>query len=174
MRILVYDTSQQVREGFMINLLSAGYEVIVIKDKKTIFSALAKKPFNIVILEVNENDKEMLQIIKVLRTDAKYSNTKVIVHVLNPSKQFVVEMLKLGIVGYLLKPFNEKEIIPRLHNILEKANVHIPEREHVRVKPDESDNVTIAFRSPVTHKMINGKVTDISVGGVAFAHFKYR
>ncbi len=168
MRLLVYDSSQQVREGFIITLLSSGYEVVVIKDKRELLTSLAKKPFSLAIIEVDETDKEMLQLIKILRSDEKYENIKIIVHILDPSKQFVIDMLKLGIVGYLLKPFNEKEIVQRLHTILEKANVDMPQRKHVRVKPAPTEVITVAFRSPVTHKIVSGKATDISVGGVAF------
>lgn len=168
MRLLIYDSSPQVREGFMISLLSAGYDLMVIKDKRELLLALSKKPFSLAIIEVEETDVEMLQLIKILRTDPKYEFLKVIVHVLNPSKQFVIDMLKLGVVGYLLKPFSEKEIVNRLKNILEKANIDMPQRLHVRVKPLDSEPISVAFRSPITHKVISGKVSDISIGGVAF------
>ncbi len=168
MRLLVYDGSAQIRESFMTTLISSGYEVMVLKEKKKILSTIAQKPYSLVILEANESDAEMTQIIQLMSTDSRYENVKIVVHVSNPSKQFVVQMLRFGVVGYLLKPFNEKELLNRLTNILEKAHIDISQRKHVRVKPSESDPVTISFRSLVTHRMIHGVVTDISVGGAAF------
>lgn len=168
MRLLVYDSAAQVREGFMTTLLLSGYEILVLKEKKKILSEIAKKPYNLAILEANENDIEMTQIIQLMRTDPKYSAVGVVVHVLSPSKEFVVQMLRFGVVGYLLKPFNEKELMNRLTNILEKANINITQRKHVRVKPDDAAPITIGYRSPMTHKVVNGTITDISVGGAAF------
>lgn len=168
MRILILDSNSQIRDGFIMNLIPAGYEVVTIKENKEILTTLAKKPFNIAIIEVYEEDLTTIQIIKIMRTDKRYENIKIIVHVLNPSKQFVIDMIKLGIVGYLLKPFNEKEIVQRLSLILERACVDMPERKYVRVKPLPTENISIAFRSPVTHKVISGKATDISASGLAF------
>ncbi len=168
MRLIVYDSASQVREGFMTTLLLSGYEVLVLKDKKKILSEIAKKPYNLAILEANEGDEEMTHIIELMRTDSRYSAVAVVVHVLHPSKEFVVQMLRFGVVGYLLKPFNEKELLNRLTNILDKAHINITQRKHVRVKPDAATPLTIGYRSPTTHKVVNGTVTDISVGGAAF------
>lgn len=167
MRLIVYDSSAQIRESFMTTLLTAGYEVLVAKDKKKILPALAKKPYNLAILEANEADTEMTQIIQMMRTDSRYESVAIVAHVHNPSKQFVVELLRFGVVGYLLKPFNEKELLNRLTNILDKAHINISHRKHVRVKPAENEPVKISFRSPKTHRMIIGTVTDVSVGGAA-------
>ncbi len=151
----------------MTLLISSGYEVMVLKDKKKILSELAKKPYSLAVLEANESDEEMTQIIQMMRTDSRYDSVAVVAHVLSPSKQFVVQMLRFGVVGYLLKPFVEKDLLVRLANVLDKAHINISQRKHVRVKPSETEPVTIGFRSPRTHKMITGVVTDISVGGAA-------
>lgn len=171
MRVLVLDFSTQVREGFITTLIPAGFEVIAVKDKKELIPTIAKVPFDIAVLEVNEQDKEIVQIIKLLRSDQRFQNIKLIVHINSPSKQFIVDMIKAGVAGYLLKPFNERDLLARFQKILVQANIEMKERRHVRVKPDPKDNIIVTFRSPSTHKMISGKVIDISAGGVAFSLF---
>lgn len=172
MRVLVLDFSTQVREGFITALLPAGFEVTAIKDKKDLIPTLSKKQYEVAVLEVNEQDKEIIQMLRILRTNEAFKNLKIIVHVASPSKQFIIEMIKLGIIGTLLKPFSDRGILQRFQHILQKANIQLNEqRRHVRVKPGEKDKITVTFRSPVTHKVISGNVVDISAGGVAFELF---
>ncbi|MBI4977997.1 MAG: response regulator [Spirochaetes bacterium] len=171
MRVLVLDFSTQVRESFITTLLPAGFEVIAIKEKKELIPTIAKMPFDIAVLEVVESDKEIIQMIRMLRADPRFANIKIIVHINSPSKQFIIDMIKAGVAGYLIKPFAEKGLLTRFQNILTKANIEMKERRHVRVKPDPKDNIIVTFRSPTTHKVISGKVLDISAGGVAFSLF---
>lgn len=171
MKVLVLDFSTTVREGFITALLPAGFEVTAIREKKELLTTLSKHPFDVAVLEVDEKDKEITQIIKVIRSDKRFASVKIIVHVASPSKEFIINMIKMGVAGYMLKPFSERGVLQRFQNVLTKAKVEVKERRHVRVKPDEKDNVTVTFRSPTSHRVISGEVVDISAGGVAFMLF---
>lgn len=173
MRVLVCDYSNQVREGFITQLIPAGYEVITVRTKKEVPAVALKKQIEILVLDMNDTDseKDIMDAINLLRADNRFSEIKVILHISTPSKEFIVKALRMGVIGFLLKPFNETTLLQRFTDILKKAKVEFKERKHVRVKPDEKDNVTVTFRSPVSHKVISGKVVDISAGGVAFTLF---
>ncbi|ELV05488.1 two component transcriptional regulator, winged helix family protein, partial [Brachyspira hampsonii 30599] len=55
MRVLIYDSSLQIRDSLISILITAGYEVVAVKDKNNILSMFGKLPFSIAIIEVGEN-----------------------------------------------------------------------------------------------------------------------
>lgn len=168
MRILVYDSSTQIREGFIMALMPHGFEVVTIKEKNEILPIFSKRPFDIAIIEASEEDPDIMKIIRTLQTDERYNGVSVIVHVLEPTKLFIVEMMKIGIAGYLLKPFNEKDLLNRLKSILEKAHININNLKPVVVKPRRDENLIMTFRSLESRKVISTKVIEISPAGVKF------
>lgn len=168
MRLLVYDKSSFVRDSFVISLLPKGFEVITVKEKKDILSIFFKIPFNVAVIEVSPDDEEMISIIKTFRTDESYSNTSIIVNVLDPTKQFMLDLLKIGVAGYLIKPFNDKDLYDRLSNILMNAKINMSKTKMVNVIPEEADNVGINFRSSMTNKVITAKVIEFSPVSLKF------
>jgi len=168
MRLLVYDKSSFVRDSFILSLLPKGFEVITVKEKKDILSVFFKVPFNIAVIEVSPDDEEIISIIKTFKTDESYSNTSLIVNVLDPTKQFMLDLIKIGVAGYLIKPFNDKDLYERLTNILVSAKVNMSKTKMVNVIPKEDDNVGIKFRSSMTNKVITAKVIEFSSVSLKF------
>ena len=123
MRVLVYDSSLQIRDSFISILITAGYEVVAVKDKNNILSMFGKLPFSIAIIEVEENDTEMESILEKIYLDDRYHGVHVIVHVADPSKEFFTKMMRIGVSGFLLKPFNEKDFLNRFNVLIDKAGV---------------------------------------------------
>jgi DNA-binding response OmpR family regulator len=169
MRILVYDQSQKVREGFIISLIPRGFEVVTIKDKKEIMGMFFRRPFDVAVLEVSIDDEEMLSLIETLHTEKRYSNTKIIVHTIDTAKNFIVELIKFNVSGYLLKPFNEKDLFNRLTNLLEKANCDMSKNTVCTVTPSPDEGISVKFRSTETHKVLTSNVLEISAVGVKFS-----
>lgn len=168
MRLLVYDKSSVVRNSFVMSLLPKGFDVITVKEKKEILSIFFSIPFTVAVIEIDPYDEEMIDIIKTLKTDDRYANTSIIVHVLDPTKNFIVLLMEIGISGYLFKPFNDKELYDRLMNILEKANIDTSKTKMVYVTPKEDDNVIVKFRSNLLNKVITANVIEISAISVKF------
>jgi hypothetical protein len=72
-----------------------------------------------------------------------------------------------GVAGFLLKPYQDKEIYEKLRKLLERCQVPNDRRRHIRVKPDPDELLRLSFRLPGSPNLISGKIIDISVGGVA-------
>ncbi len=168
MRLLVYDKSSFVRDSFIISLLPKGFEVITVKEKKDILTTCAKLPFNVAVIEVSPDDEETMFIIKTFNTDEAYSNISVIVNVLDPTKEFMLELLKIGVAGYLIKPFNDKDLYERLSNILTNAKIDISKLKMVNIMPEDNDNVDIKFRSSITNKVVKVTILELSAVSVKF------
>ena len=165
MRILVYDSSLQTRDSLISILITAGYEVVAVKDKKSILSMFGKLPFTAAIIEVNESDEEMADILEKIYLDDRY-NVHVIVHVENPSKEFFSKMMRIGVSGFLLKPFNEKDFLNRFSLLLEKANIKPKKLKHIVI--NDLDNFKLVFRHDGVRQILHGMIIEMSPIGLKF------
>ena len=166
MRVLVYDSSLQIRDSFISILITAGYEVVAVKDKNNILSMFGKLPFSIAIIEVEENDTEMESILEKIYLDDRYHGVHVIVHVADPSKEFFTKMMRIGVSGFLLKPFNEKDFLNRFNMLLEKANIKPKKLKHIVI--NDLDNFKIVFRHDGVRQILHGMIVEMSSIGLKF------
>ena len=166
MRVLVYDSSLQIRDGFISILITAGYEVVAVKDKNNILSMFGKLPFSIAIIEVEENDTEMESILEKIYLDDRYHGVHVIVHVADPSKEFFTKMMRIGVSGFLLKPFNEKDFLNRFNVLIDKAGVKPKKLKHIVI--NNLDNFKLVFRHDGVRQILHGMIIEMSPIGLKF------
>ncbi|WPC23675.1 response regulator [Brachyspira hyodysenteriae] len=166
MRVLVYDSSLQVRDSFISILITAGYEVVAVKDKNNILSMFGKLPFSIAIIEVEENDAEMESILEKIYLDDRYHGVHVIVHVADPSREFFTKMMRIGVSGFLLKPFNEKDFLNRFNVLIDKAGVKPKKLKHIVI--NNLDNFKLVFRHDGVRQILHGMIIEMSPIGLKF------
>ena len=166
MRVLVYDSSSQIRDSFISILITAGYEVVEVKDKENILPMFGKRPFPVAIIEANEGDAEILDILEKIYVDDRYHGVHVIIHVLEPSKEFISNMMRIGVSGFLLKPFNEKDFLNRFNMLLEKANIKPKKLKHIVI--NDLDNFKIVFRHDGVRQILHGMIVEMSPIGLKF------
>ena len=166
MRVLVYDSSLQIRDNFISILITAGYEVVAVKEKNNILPMFGKLPFSIAIIEVDENDSEMYDILEKIYLDDRYEGIHVIVHVADPSKEFFSKMMRFGVSGFLLKPFNEKDFLNRFSLLLEKADIKPKKLKHIVI--NDLDNFKIVFRHDGVRQILHGMIIEMSPVGIKF------
>ncbi len=166
MRVLVYDSSLQIRDSFISILITAGYEVVAVKDKNNILSMFGKLPFSIAIIEVEENDTEMESILEKIYLDDRYHGVHVIVHVADPSKEFFTKMMRIGVSGFLLKPFNEKDFLNRFNVLIDKAGVKPKKLKHIVI--NNLDNFKLVFRHDGVRQILHGMIIEMSPIGLKF------
>ena len=166
MRVLVYDSSLQIRDSFISILITAGYEVVAVKDKNNILSMFGKLPFSIAIIEVEENDTEMESILEKIYLDDRYHGVHVIVHVADPTREFFTKMMRIGVSGFLLKPFNEKDFLNRFNVLIDKAGVKPKKLKHIVI--NNLDNFKLVFRHDGVRQILHGMIIEMSPIGLKF------
>ncbi|WP_295154228.1 response regulator [uncultured Brachyspira sp.] len=166
MRVLVYDSSLQIRDSFISILITAGFEVVAVKDKNNILSMFGKLPFSIAVIEVDENDEEMYGILEKVYLDDRYNGVHIIVHVEDPSRDFFTKMMRIGVSGFLFKPFNEKDFLNRFNLLIEKAGVKPKKLKHIVV--NNLDNFKLVFRHDGVKQILHGMIIEMSPIGLKF------
>jgi DNA-binding response OmpR family regulator len=172
MIFLVAEAAPAVRESLCYVLLSSGIKGIPVASRQEALSALkTNSEIAGAIVDIDSREIEGLSLIQELREAEATKGLRVIVHTVQSSKELVVKMMELGVVGYLLKPYKEKTAFGQLKRILASSASHNTQRKHIRVRPDPEELLRLHFKLPDYGQMISGKVVDISVGGVAVELF---
>lgn len=166
MRILVYESNPQIRDSIMSILIMAGYHVVALKDKNKVLRTLGKRPFNISIIEIEEGDEEIKNIVETVYKDDRYKGVNVIAHVEEASKELMTNMIEIGVIGFLLKPFNEKDFLARFNTILEKANLKPKKLKYMTTS--DIDNSDLVFRDDENNRILHATITELSAIGLKF------
>lgn len=165
---LVAEGTPSVRESLCYVLLSLGVKGLPAASRQEAQDLLGRKgAVDVVIVDLDSREIQGEDLLQGLRASEELRGLKVIVHTVQSSRELVVRMMELGVAGYLLKPYQEKEAYAKLRAALERCQVQNERRRHIRVKPDPEELLRLHFKLPGQPNLISGKIIDISVGGVA-------
>ena len=168
MKFLVAEAVPTVRESLCYVLLSLGIKSTPVGTRQEALEALqADSEISGAIVDIDSREIEGVALVQQLRETEPQRGLRIIVHTVQSSKDLVVKMVELGVVGYLLKPYREEAAFGKLRKVLAGSATHNAQRKHIRVKPDPEELLRLHFKLPDHGQMISGKVVDISVGGVA-------
>ncbi len=120
-RILVIDDDASVsklvsdvltEEGFSVTIASCGEDGI-----KKVHNS---KP-NLVILDLRLPDMDGFQICQTLKKDKSVSFIPIIMLTVKSAKSSTVAGLEMGADDYIVKPFNQEELVARVKTVLRRA-----------------------------------------------------
>ena len=172
MVFLVVESSLSVRESLCHVLLAFGVRGIPVATRAAALEALESgEQIEGAIVDIDNKDVEGIQLIEELKKSERTAAISVIVHTVQSSKDFVMRMIELGVVGYLLKPFSDTNAKTKLSAIFSKMATHNSQRKHIRVKPDPGELARASFRVQGSPQLVSGRIVDISLGGLAIELF---
>jgi CheY-like chemotaxis protein len=172
MDYLVAEAAANIRESLCYVLLSLGVKGVPVANKQEALQALQNnKEIGGVLIDLDSKEVDGANLIAELRAQESTQHLTVIVHTVQSSKELVDKMMEFGVIGYLLKPYVEKEASSKLKKVLARGEDHNTQRKHIRVRPDPNELLRLHFKLPGQPSLVSGRVVDISVGGVAVELF---
>jgi DNA-binding response OmpR family regulator len=170
MDYLVAEAAANIRESLCYVLLSFGVKGVPVADKQEALKTLQNsKEIGGAIIDLDSKEVDGVNLIAELRAQESTQHLTVIAHTIQSSKELVDKMMEYGVIGYLLKPYAEKEIYLKLKKVLARGESHNSQRKHIRVRPDPNELLRLHFKLSGQSSLISGKVVDISVGGAVHA-----
>jgi two-component system OmpR family response regulator len=168
MNSLVVESSPDIKDSLCYILLSLGIKGIPCADKDEALKAINELNEEIfsAIVDIDNKETQGVELIKELKQNPKTADTKIIVHTIQSNREAVIKMLEMGIIGYLLKPYNESETYNKLNNIFKRIEGG-EKRSHIRISPDPQDLLRVHFRITGYPHLISGKIVNLSMGGLA-------
>jgi two-component system, NarL family, invasion response regulator UvrY len=116
-KILVADDHPIVRQG--LKQILSEYPDMTVADEagngKEVLSKVAKKDYDIVLLDISMPGRNGLDILKELKT--KKPKLPVLVLSIYPEDQYAVRVLKLGASGYLTKESVPEELVAAIRKV---------------------------------------------------------
>ncbi len=130
--VLVVDDDQRIRELLVYYLHNNGYRVSAAGDTAGARSAMRGLSFDVLILDVMLPDGSGLDLAREVRRD---SNVPILMLTAMAEKEDRVAGLETGVDDYITKPFEPRELLLRLNNILRRYDPKEGSREEVRMGP---------------------------------------
>lgn len=116
-KILVVDDFATMRKIAIKMLNKLGFEIIEEADSgKSAWEKINNKKYDIVLTDWNMPEMTGIELLKAIRESDDLKNTPVILISAESEKEHIVEASKLGVNGYILKPY----AIDTLKGVLDK------------------------------------------------------
>lgn len=119
--VLVVEDQQDVRK-YICSKLSKSYTLIDAKDGKEGFESAKLHIPDLVVSDVMMPVMDGFELCKLLKTDSFTSHIPVILLTARAEDADKLSGLETGADAYLIKPFNSKELLLRVHNLIELRN----------------------------------------------------
>ncbi len=123
--LLVVDDDTRIRTLLQKYLIEQGYFVSTVKDAFEAEKIIKEIKFNLIILDLMMPGKTGIEFTKELRKTEK-SYTPIIMLTAMGELNDRITGLEIGADDYLAKPFEPKELLLRISNILKRHQAHKP------------------------------------------------
>jgi hypothetical protein len=139
--VVVIDDDLHILELTALILSRRGYRVVTAPTAREGMEIIAAQLPELVLLDYMMPGMDGLSALHEIRT--RFPDSYVIMFTGKGSEQIAVEMMKGGASEYILKPFNNRDLVERLDNVLRIRGIELHnrslQREHIRLL-QEIDN----------------------------------
>jgi two-component system chemotaxis response regulator CheY len=125
MKVLIVDDSNTMRRvlnmGISKTVTDIDFEILEAKDgKEGLEIVRANKDIDYIFLDVNMPVMKGDEMLKIMRSDPEIKHIKVIMQTTEGVREKVAQLTKMGISGYLLKPYTQDIIVALMQKLVEK------------------------------------------------------
>ena len=128
--ILVVDDDQRIRDLLARYLFENGFRVSTATDAETARASMRGLAFDVVILDVMMPGENGLDLARDLKS---ISNIPICMLTARAEPEQRIEGLEIGVEDYVAKPFEPRELLLRLQNILKRGRGPSGPRDEIRM-----------------------------------------
>lgn len=123
--ILVVEDHSDLR-NFLRVMLEANYQVLTAEHGQQALDILGSSQgatIRLILSDVMMPVMDGFELVQQLKTDAKYAAIPVVMLTARAELQDKLKALRIGVDDYILKPFEEEEVLVRIRNLLEQTTI---------------------------------------------------
>lgn len=139
--VLIADDSPSNLQLLFDILSKAGYEVLAAENGQEVLEIIEEAKPDIFLLDVMMPRMDGLDLCRKLKSDFRFEKTPIIFITAKSASEDIVRGFAAGAVDYVLKPFNEAEILARVHTHIHMHEV-VMELERMRQLALDSNPLT--------------------------------
>ena len=128
--ILIVDDDQRIRDLLARYLFENGLRVTTATDATTARAAMRGLAFDVVILDVMMPGENGLDLARDLKS---ISSIPICMLTARAEPEDRIECLEVGVDDFIAKPFEPRELLLRLHNILRRGRTPSGPREEIKM-----------------------------------------
>jgi DNA-binding response OmpR family regulator len=148
MRILVIEDNDLVADAITLGLSAAGFAVDRSASAEAASTALATEHFDLLVVDVGLPGEDGLGLVRRLRS--RGATQPVLILTARDTLAIKVEALNLGADDFLLKPFEQDELIARCRALIRRANLYAGEQVNLgRLRLDVAGRMLRIDDAPV-------------------------
>jgi DNA-binding response OmpR family regulator len=148
MRILVVEDNDLVADAITMGLGAAGFAVDRSASAEAASNALATEHFDLLVVDVGLPGEDGLSLVRRLR--ARRATQPVLILTARDTLAIKVEALNLGADDFLLKPFEQDELVARCRALIRRANLYAGEQVNLgRLRLDVAGRMLRIDEAPV-------------------------
>ena len=121
LRLLYVEDNKEIREVTYIVLKDFFYEVILSEDGKDGLEKFKNNKIDIVITDINMPNMNGLEMSKAIKNIAP--NKPILIFSAHNEVKCFIDAIKIGIEGYILKPFDIEQFIQVLYKVIKNINI---------------------------------------------------
>jgi len=122
-RVLIVDDEKVILDLTAIILKNRGYQVFTALSAKEAFVIVEEQKPELVLLDYMMPNVDGLTALKEIRR--RFPETYVIMFTGKGSEEIAVELMKAGASDYILKPFNNQDMVERIESVLKLRSVEL-------------------------------------------------
>ena len=108
MDIIILERTKELGDILSLLLLTFGIKGIPVCTRQDAFNILKQySGIKFGIIDIDNKSTEGIRFIKEIRQDTPYKDLNIIVHTAQKIKQIKSKMVHLGVLGSIMKPFEE-------------------------------------------------------------------
>ncbi len=124
--ILVVDDTKPILKMAKF-VLSDLYNVYLSNSGELAIDILERKPIDVVLMDVNMPGMDGIETVRRIRKMENIKNIPVIFFTALSSKEIIEECMQVGMMDYIVKPYEPDTLLKKLEKVLEKSTYVAPE-----------------------------------------------
>ena len=126
--ILIVDDEDSIRSLLRRILEKDGYQCTTVSDVKEARTSMKETHFDLLLSDIKMPGESGIDLIRRVKT--KYPDTAVVMVTVIDDQETARVVLKMGIYGYIIKPFDENQILISVANALRRRELEMRERHY--------------------------------------------
>jgi two-component system chemotaxis response regulator CheY len=119
LRILVVDDSLTMRRILVNTVIKAGFsEVKEAEDGKDALAKLMADEYDLLMTDWNMPNMNGIELVQAVRSDEKLKKIPILMVTTRNMKEDIVNAIKSGVNGYIVKPFDAKTLNAKIAEII--------------------------------------------------------